>query len=74
MTLQAIKDYVSMEHVDHSKTKLTRVFLKRNEIFTGQFLAANQTEVLMNQNKWVLTVGGDSLILDGDDIDKLKVG
>ena len=78
MTKQEISNYVSQQHVGHSKdSQVTRIFLKNGEIHLTFFLMENQKPELMQENKWIVlpreNVTG-YVVLNGDDVRDLKSG
>lgn len=77
MTAQQIAEYLSNENVAHNKdSQITRVYLKGGAIQRTYFFKKDQSVEFTEQNKWVFLPINDSLnhfILDGEDIEKLKV-
>lgn len=78
MTREEIFNYVSQEHIGHSRdSQITRVFLKNGEMHLTFFLKENQNPELMQINKWIV-IPCDNLTgyvtLNGDDIQELKSG
>jgi len=69
MESEKINDYLSMEHVDHSKDKLQQIKLTGKVTFIGHFFNADQQEDMKKDNKWVLRhASGDLITVKGEDI------
>ena len=75
MTSHKVYDYISMEHVDHSEKKLTRVIFDNGSILIGHLLMENQNiGDSLKTNIWNFRIEGkEATQIQGEKIEQLQI-